>query len=99
MDWLRRCAEKQITNSYWNRMSVQALKDDLYDKQRRLLQKILESNTSGKAGVDLDKWVEDNMKYIKIFSTFMAELHMQEVVDLNMVVLANKQFEMFLRKV
>ena len=99
IDWLRKCAEKQITDSYWNRMSVQALKDDLYDKQRRLLQKVLESNTSGKGKVDLDKWAEDNVKYIKIFSTFMAELHMQEVVDLNMVILANKQFEMFLRKV
>ena len=100
IDWLRKCAEKQITDSYWNRMSVQALKDDLYDKQRRVLQKVLECNIAvNKNGVDLDKWIEANRKYIQIFYDFMSELHMQDVVDLNMVILANKQFEMFLRKV
>jgi|GEM_PF-6491066 len=81
-------------------MSVQALKDDLYDKQRRVLQKVLECNIAvNKNGVDLDKWIEANRKYIQIFYDFMSELHMQDVVDLNMVILANKQFEMFLRKV
>ena len=99
LDWLRKCAEKQITESYWNRMSVQALKDDLYDKQRRLLHKVLECNSQVKGGIDLDAWIEINSKSVKIFSDFIAELHLQETVDLNMVVLANKQFEMLLRKV
>lgn len=98
IDWLRKCAEKQITDSYWNRMSVQALKDNLYDTQRRLVQKVLESNHSAKK-LDLDKWIEERSKYIKIFSDFINELQMEEIVDLNMVILANKQFEMLIRKV
>ena len=99
LDWLRKCAEKQITESYWNRMSVQALKDDLYDKQRRLLHKVLECNSDAKVAIDLDVWMERHGQSIKIFDEFIAQLHAQETVDLNMVILANKQFEMLLRKV
>ena len=99
LDWLRKCAEKQITDSYWNRMSVQALKDDLYDKQRRLLHKVLECNTGAKTVIDLDAWMESNSKIVKVFGGFIEQLHVQETVDLNMVILANKQFEMLLRKV
>lgn len=96
IDWLRKCAEKQMTDSYWNRMSVQAVKDDLYDKQRRLLHKVLESSIEL---IDLDQWIAEHTKIIQIFTDFIEELHAQDTVDLNMVILANKQFEMLLRKV
>jgi glutamate dehydrogenase len=39
IDWMRKSVEKEMTDSYWNKMSIQALKDDLYDKQRRIFAK------------------------------------------------------------
>ncbi len=96
IDWMRKSVEKQITDSYWNRMSIQALKDDLYDKQRRVLQKVIAYRAGdGK----IEKWLEDNSRYASIFTNFIAELKLQENIDLNMMIIANKQFEMFLRKV
>jgi glutamate dehydrogenase len=96
IDWMRKCVEKNITESYWNRMSIQALKDDLYDKQRRVLQKVIDYETDK---ASLEKWLEYNAKYVTIFINFIEELKLQENIDLNMMILANKQFEMLLRKV
>jgi glutamate dehydrogenase len=94
IDYLRKCAEKQINESYWNRLSIQAIKDDLYDKQRRLLQKIITDNDP-----DVDKWRKKHEKYATIFTDFIDDLKLQENIDINMLILANKKFEIFLRKV
>ena len=95
IDWLRKSCEKQMDDSYWNRLSIQSLKDDLYDKQRRLIITIL-NQSIGK--INLDKWIDDNKKYTSIFTNFVENLKLQEEVNLNMIILANKRFEMFLRK-
>ncbi len=94
LDYLRKCCEKQINESYWNRLSVQALKDDLYDKQRRLLQKIITSKET-----TVDTWYEKNERYAAIFTDFIADLRLQDNIDINMMILANKKFEIFLRKI
>ncbi len=96
IDWMRKSVEKNITESYWNRMSIQALKDDLYDKQRRVLQKVIDYEP---CKASLEKWLEYNDKHVTIFINFIEELKLQENIDLNMMILANKQFEMLLRKV
>jgi glutamate dehydrogenase len=96
IDWLRKACEKQANDSYWNKLSIQALKDDLYDKQRRLLQKVV---TCPDSDMDLSKWHNNHIKYTLDFTTFIDDLRLQENIDLNMMILANKKFEMFLRKV
>jgi glutamate dehydrogenase len=96
IDWMRKSVEKQMTDSYWNRMSIQALKDDLYDKQRRILQKVLAYTSEDKS---LDEWLRDNDQHVSIFLRFIEQLMDGEEIDLNMMILANKQFEIFLRKV
>lgn len=96
IDWMRKCIEKQMTESYWNRLSIQALKDDLYDKQRRVLQKILEYKSDA---TDLSAWLEHNEKFASIFLGFLEKIRHDEEIDLNMMILANKQFEIFLRRV
>lgn len=96
IDWMRKCIEKQITESYWNRLSIQAIKDDLYDKQRRVLQKILEFKSDA---TDLSQWLEHNEKYVSIFLNFIEKIKHDEEIDINMMILANKQFEIFLRRV
>lgn len=96
IDWLRKSCEKQYNDSYWNRLSIQAMKDDLYDKQRRLLTKIVESNISG---LNVTTWLEQNADTSRDFINFVENLKLQENIDINMIILANKKFEIFLRKV
>ena len=95
LDWLRKCAEKQIDDSYWNRLAIQALKDDLYDKQRRLVAKI---TSDLRASGDTSLWYEQNATDTRTFMDFISDLKEQENVNLNMVLLANKHFEILLCK-
>jgi glutamate dehydrogenase len=95
IDWLRKSCESQIDDSYWNRLSIQSLKDDFYDKQTRFVTKIIKNNENK---VDLSTWINENTKITSIFTDFVEELKLQENINLNMLILANKKFEFFLRK-
>lgn len=96
IDWLRKSCEKQSNDSYWNRLSIQAMKDDLYDKQRRLLTKIVESKQTDS---DMTKWLAGHANLAIDFINFVENLKLQENIDTDMIILANKKFEIFLRKV
>ncbi len=95
IDWLRKSCDKQLNDSYWNRLSTQSLKDDLYDKQRQLLTKIINKS---KVNIDLDLWIDNNIDSASIFLDFVKAIRLQENIDLNILILANKKFETFLRK-
>lgn len=96
IDWLRKSCETQIDESYWNRLSIQALKDDFYDKQRRLITDLVTQSKEDK--IDLASWLQDNAKAASIFIDFVKDIKLNENINLNMMILANKKFEMFLRK-
>lgn len=96
IDWLRQAAEAQIDESYWNRLSIQSLKDDFYDKQKRLLNIIIASD---KQKINLKDWLQKNSSAAGIFVDFVSDIKRQKVVNLNMIILANKKFEIFLRKI
>jgi glutamate dehydrogenase len=72
------------------------LKDDFYDKQRRFVTKIIKKHENK---VDLSNWINNNTQITNIFTNFVAELKSQETINLNMLILANKKFELFLRKI
>ncbi len=95
IDWLRDSSEAQINESYWNRLSIQSLKDDFYDKQRRLVTEIV---ANSQKFVSLKSWLKGNMTHANIFTDFIEEIKMQESINLNMIILANKKLEIFLRK-
>ncbi|XVN43481.1 MAG: NAD-glutamate dehydrogenase [Candidatus Rickettsia vulgarisii] len=95
IDWLRRLCDKQLNDTYWTRLSTQALKDDLYDKQRQLIIKIINNS---KVNIDLDLWIDNNKNYMSIFLDFITILRSQKNIDLNILILANKKFETFLYK-
>ncbi|WP_341751308.1 NAD-glutamate dehydrogenase [Candidatus Tisiphia endosymbiont of Piscicola geometra] len=95
IDWLRKSCDKQLNDSYWNRLSIQSLKDDLYDKQRQLLAKIINNS---KLNIDLELWIDNNIDAACIFLDFIKGIRLQETIDLNILILANKKFETFLRK-
>jgi glutamate dehydrogenase len=96
IDWLRQSCEAQIDQSYWNRLSVQSLKDDFYDKQRRLVKAIV-SNEKGEVP-QVKAWLEQNVSDAHIFMGFIKDIKLQEAVNFNMLILANKKLEIFLRK-
>ncbi len=95
IDWLRYSCEAQINESYWNRLSIQSLKDDFYDKQRRLVSIIIAFNRND---INLEFWLQQNQTHAHIYTDFIEEIKSQEVMDLNMIILANKKLELFLRK-
>jgi glutamate dehydrogenase len=95
IDWLRQSCEAQINESYWNRLSVQALKDDFYDKQRRLITAIVSGD---KKNIKLKSWLQENYLAASIFLNFVKDIKMQETINFNMIILANKKLEIFLRK-
>ena len=98
IDWLRQSCEAQIDQSFWNRLSVQSLKDDFYDKQRRLIKAILSSNNNSGQVPDLKVWLKHHASDAHIFVSFIEDIKLQEVLNLNMIILANKKLEIFLRK-
>ena len=95
IDWLRQSCEAQVNESYWNRLSVQSLKDDFYDKQRRLVTEIV---AQSQQAVNLKLWLQENSAAASIFINFVEDIKMQETVNLNIIILANKKLEIFLRK-
>ncbi len=94
LDWLRYNCELQRNESYWNRLSVQSLKDDFYDKQKRLVC-IINKNSKK---IDIESWLENNATYMSIFVKFIEEIKTQEMIDLSMIILANKKLEIAIRK-
>lgn len=96
IDWLRQSCESQIDQSFWNRLSVQSLKDDFYDKQRRLIRAIISNR--GDVVPKLTTWLKQNASDAHIFVSFIEDIKLQEALNLNMLILANKKLEIFIRK-
>lgn len=95
IDWLRKACDSLIDESYWKRLSIQSIKDDLYDKQRRLIIEIIKINDEK---VELKSWLKKYESLASIFTDFVQDIKNQESTNLNMLILATKKFELFLRK-
>ena len=95
IDWLRKTCDKLMTESYWQRLSLQSLKDDMFDKQRRIIKLVIKDKKLNK----LDEWFESKSRNSQIFINFMEGLMKQENIDISMLILANKKLEMFIRKI
>lgn len=95
VDWLRKTCDKLMTESYWQRLSIQSLKDDLYDKQRRLIKLAINDGMIH----DLDKWYQKNHQTSVIYNNFVEDLKNNENIDISMLILANKKLEIFIRKI
>ncbi len=97
LDWLRKNCDKLINTSYWNRLSLQSIKDDLYDKQRRIVRIILKQMKKIDDKFSLNDWQQLDQKHAQIYNKFLLELSEHETLDLNMIVLATKKLEIFLQ--
>jgi glutamate dehydrogenase len=93
IDWLRKVADSDISSgSYWELLSKQVIKDELYSKQRILVERI----ASESKDCDFNHWCNLNENNYKIFKNFVDDLKMQKVLDLSMIVVANKKLELLI---
>ncbi len=95
LDWLRYSCDAKRSDSYWHRLSLQSLKDDFYDKQRVLVTKVAQAQQNN---INFNSWLKINSSNAGVFNEFIEELKMQEHVDFDMIILANKKLEIFLKK-
>lgn len=89
LGWLRRCAGRVVTDSYWDRLAVKSIVTDFYDQQRRLTSNVVEHLCADKQCRDaVALWHESEAEAIKRFMQFIQELKSQEHVDFAMLAVA-----------
>jgi glutamate dehydrogenase len=97
-DWLRACIDKIKIDSYWQRLSLKTLKDDLYDLQREITSAVLEHNKDLSSD-PITKWCKNNQQLIERYDHFITDLLAQEVIDFPMIVLGLKRAGLLLKAV
>jgi len=94
LGWLRREASRMPVASYWERLAVKVVINELFDQQRRLASSVLPQLCS-KENCDgaLDKWEEMNRKTLDRFWHFIDDLKHAETVTFPMLVVAQRNVE------
>ncbi|MBF8247097.1 MAG: NAD-glutamate dehydrogenase [Rickettsia sp.] len=93
IDWLREVCSTQIDNSYWNKLSIQSIKDDLYMKQKNILSILMKKWKFSGSSIDTAK---DHLKdkiYNSIFHEFIMKMKTYEEYNISMLILANKKLD------
>jgi glutamate dehydrogenase len=93
-DWLRYAIDNLVLTSYWDRLAAQALKDDLYDQQRKLTAKII--RTCGKSANPVSEWLQKHTKQVERVYHFIEEIKLKKDIDLSTIVIASKRLETLL---
>lgn len=95
LDLLRKIAESLIDDSYWNRLAVQSIKDDIYDIQRTVISIIIQATHN--LTEPFDNWFERNKGKLAAYLTFVENMNMQENININIVILASKKIRNYLK--
>jgi glutamate dehydrogenase len=88
------CDHLMFGSSYLQRMAIQTIKDDLYDKQRRLTACIINSNILER----YDEWYREYSAQESSFICFINSIEVENI-DMNAIILASKKLELFLRSI
>ena len=91
LDWLRKECDFLMTNSYWQRLSLQIIKGSIYAKQKVLTKQYILFN---KSHVEKARYT----KYLNIFIEFINYMKLCDKVDTNMLIFANKKLYNLIRK-
>lgn len=92
--WLRSRTNKLTAETYWQRLSIDTMRDNLYDQQMRLTADVMK-HAAQKEG-PLAYWCVQNAKQIERYDTFINDLKSYETVDFSMIVVAEKRVESLL---
>lgn len=88
-DWLISTMENLQIDSYWHRLSIQAIRDDLYDQQRKLTDNVIKHCST--SNNPIEEWCKLNNKLATRVLTFMQDLKTQKNIDYSMLVVAEKR--------
>lgn len=90
--WVRSKIYRLNTDDYWQRLSVRALIDGLYDQQMRLTARVIDQLCNDKqCSTAVDEWCEQNKKDITRYDRFMLDLMTHENPDFSMLMVATKK--------
>jgi glutamate dehydrogenase len=95
LDFLRRYTESSIDNSYWNRLAVQSIKDDIYDMQRTIINIIIKSTED--LTETFDSWFKNNQPKLASYLKFIDDMKEDEIFNIHLVILATKKFRNYLK--
>ncbi len=100
-DLLRELLEKQLNGQYWNKLSVQSIKDDLYDKQKRIVSFVanLYKSQSKKEQFFIEsiRFLREKKNSYPVFQNFIDDIKSQDNITIHMLILANKKIESFIK--
>ena len=92
LKWLRSRAGAIKVESYWQKLSLKTLMEDLYNYQMRLAKQIVDfsclNRDSCPSEMALDFWIKNHDFMVQRYDAFIAELKEQPNPDLSMFVVA-----------
>lgn len=97
-NWLVNKADALEANSYWKRMLTKTIKDNIYDQQRILALKILQSDKHVAVNKRIDNWCGLNKGKIMIYNRFIDSIRCMEDIDSAKLVVSVKQGEVLINK-
>jgi len=92
MGHLRAASERMDSQTYWQKLAVAALVEEIYDHQLALTAQILDS-ADGAVAVDkaIAIWEDKNRAAVERTDQLLAELGASEINDLSMIAVASRQ--------
>ncbi len=93
IDWLRDVCDTRIDNSYWTKLSIQSIKDDLYKKQKNIVSILIEKWNFSEFSINIAQNYLQEILYDSIFYEFILEIQTYENINISMLILANKKLD------
>jgi glutamate dehydrogenase len=92
LGWMRRKLYKVNITSYWQRLSMNTLVDDLFDQQRRLTSEVIKLLCKdGKCEDAFELWHKETAAQIARYDDFVQDLKSQDDVGFSTMVVAVKK--------
>ncbi|MEQ9116154.1 MAG: NAD-glutamate dehydrogenase [Rickettsiales bacterium] len=95
-DWLIEKANDLSTASYWKRMLVKTIKDDIFVQRRELTSKILRRTKGSHIVQRIDNWIDANQAKVDIYNKFIHSIKCMEDIDSAKLVVSIKQGEVLI---
>ncbi len=91
LGWLRHMAENIKTDSYWHKLSIKTLVNELFDQQMAITSRIISSGKKTlKPSQIWNHWVDKNHDKVTRCKHAIDDLKSQKSVDLSMLVIASR---------
>ncbi|NDF11465.1 MAG: NAD-glutamate dehydrogenase [Proteobacteria bacterium] len=94
LEWLRDQAEKLPASSYWQKLSMQTMLEELFDEQRRITSEVIKVACSDDVcSGALDAWEAKCTKVLARYDDFLRDLKSYGTLDSSMLTVAIKRLK------